>query len=139
MLEVSLDYIMTKEPITVKEDVTVGAVAQILSRHRINGMLVMSKDNPEELKGLFTTTDLLRLIHSAYDQGDQREAELKRMAEIPVGEECSKGAICLQKDLSVDEAVTLMYEKKIHTIPVYEGEKLVGVIGRHDIFNIALA
>ena len=43
--------------------------------------------------------------------------------------------ITVQQDTPLDEVATLMAEQKVHTLPVLDDEKLVGVIGKSDIIR----
>lgn len=136
MLKLNLSDIMCEHPITVKESVSVGEVAHLLFRYRINGILVVEKDDKNKLIGIFTTTDLLRLIDEALAKGIHREEALKNISKKLVGDLASKCIVALQKDTKVSKAVATMHKKNVHTIPVFDKDKLVGVVGRHDILNI---
>ena len=136
MLKLSLSDIMCENPITVKEDMGVGDVTHLLFRYRINGILVVDKDDKGKLIGIFTTTDLLRLIDKALSKGIHREEALKEISKQPVGDFASKCIVSLQKDTKVIKAIATMHKKNVHTIPVFDKDRLVGVVGRHDILNI---
>lgn len=138
MSNIRIEDIMSEHPVKVKEDTSVGNVAHLLLRYRINGVLVVSKASEETLFGIFTTTDLLRLINQAFSQKTLQMEEFKKVSQLPVGKVCSKGVISISKDANVIEALALMLNKNIHTIPVYDKEKLVGIIGKHDLLNIVL-
>lgn len=139
MLNLPVNEIMNDHPIKVSSDVTIRNVAHLLLRYRINGILIVSPDNPEDLKGIFTTTDLLDLIGDVFDKGAQKMQALSAVADRPVGDFMEQEYLSLQKDDNAAKAIVLMHKKKAHTIPVYDGKKLVGVVGRHDIINIAFA
>ena len=136
MLKLSLADIMCEHPVTVKEDVRVGDVAHLLFRYRINGILVVGKANKSKLIGIFTTTDLFRLIDEAFSKGVHRENALKEISKQPIGDLASKCVVSLQKDTKVIKAIAIMHKKNVHTIPVFDKDKLVGVVGRHDILNV---
>ncbi len=138
MLKMSLEDIMCEHPITVKEDVTVGNVTHLLFRYRIHGILVVENDDKHKLIGIFTTTDLLRLIDEALSKGGHREDALKEIAKQSVGDLASKCIVSFQKDTKITKAIAIMHKKNVHTIPVFDNEKLVGVVGSHDILNITL-
>ncbi len=139
MLKIALKDVMCDHPIKVKESVSVGNVAHLLFRYQINGILVVSDKNPNKLIGIFTTTDLLRLMAESISKGIHRIEELQRVSQRPVGELASKKVFSLQQDDKVVKAIAIMHRKNVHTIPVYNGDKLVGVLGRHDVINIALS
>ena len=138
MLEIPLENIMSDHPIKIKENIRLGSVAHLLLRHQISGILVVKKDNEHKLVGVLTTTDLLRLVGGALSQRIQRIKALKKVADLKVGEVATKKVISLHKDDKVMKAIAIMHRKNVHTIPIFDGHKLVGVIGKHDVLNAAL-
>jgi len=139
MLNVRIENIMSEQPIKVKEDVPLGSVAHLLLRYRINGVLVVRNGDDHKLVGIFTTTDLLNLVDKALGKKHQRIAELKKVAQLPVGQVASRNIISLQKSDTVAKAIAVMHKKQVHTIPIFDKDRLIGVIGKHDILNMALA
>lgn len=139
MLNVPLENIMSEHPIRVKEDIRLASVSHLMLRYRINGVLVVRNGDENNLIGVFTTTDLLKLIDKALAKRHQRIAELKKIAMMPVGRVASRSIISLQKTDTVAKAIAVMHKKNVHTIPIYDKDRLVGVIGKHDILNMALA
>lgn len=138
MLEMTIENIMCDHPIKVKDNIRVGSVAHLLLRHQINGILVVEEKDENKLVGILTTTDLLRLINEALGQRRQRIKALKRIANMKVGQVATREIISLSSKDTVMKALAVMHRKNIHTIPIYNKNKLVGVIGKHDILNIAL-
>ena len=61
------------------------------------------------------------------------EKELKKMTGAKVEDIYTEGAITVRPDTPVREIATIMAEKKVYTIPVLDGDKLVGVIGKADV------
>lgn len=137
MFKITLEDIMCDHPIRVKETVSTANVAHLLLRYRINGILVSHKDNNDKLVGLLTTTDLLSIIDKALTSKTKKLDALKNFSDIPVGKVARKKLVTLQKNTSIVKAIAIMHRKKIHTLPVYDGNKLVGVVGRHDLLNAA--
>ncbi|MFA5088284.1 MAG: CBS domain-containing protein, partial [Candidatus Omnitrophota bacterium] len=84
MLKVTLEEIMSDHPVKVKETVSVGNVAHLLLRYRINGIIVVKEDDENCLAGIFTTSDLLRLLDQVIAEGGHRIEELHKVAELPV-------------------------------------------------------
>ena len=138
MHKIALEDIMCEHPIKVKETVSVGKVSHLLLRYRIDGILVVGKNDENKLVGIFTAVDLLRIISDALAKGPHRIDHLKKASRLPVGKVSSKDFIPLKKEAKITKAIALMHKKGIHTIPVYDADKLVGVVGGHDLLNVAL-
>jgi len=139
--------IMTNNVITVTEDMPVKELAKILSKNKISGAPVV--DNEGKLVGVVTESDLIdqtKKVHiptvvSIFDSflflesPERLEKDLKKMAASTVKDISSEEIVNVNKDTRLDELATLMSEKKVHTLPVVEGDKLVGVIGKSDIIR----
>ena len=134
-----LEDIMCEHPIKVTDDIRAGTVAHLLLRYRINGILVVKKEDENQLVGVFTTTDLLRLLERALSSGKQKLKELEKISDLPVGQVATKNVVALSKNTKIVKAVAIMHKKHVHTLPVYDNGKLIGVVGRHDILNAAFA
>lgn len=139
MLNLIVSEFMNDYPIKVKSDVSIRNVAHLLLRYRINGILVVDPEHEDQLSGVFTTSDLLALMGGTLFQGAHKIQELNEIADKPVSDFLSMEFVTLQQDETAAKAMALMHKKNVLTIPIYDGTKLVGVIGRHDLINIAFA
>jgi CBS domain-containing protein len=137
MIKTTVGDIMTEHVVKISDNSLIMHAAHILLRFRINGVLIVSAKNPNEIKGVVTTTDLLKVLDDALHEKDTWEAKLEEISLRLVTTIASHGVVSVRKTDSILVALELMHKKKIHTIPVYEGDKLVGIVGRHDIINIA--
>ena len=57
------------------------------------------------------------------------------MAGNTVQDICSTGLVFVPEETGLDEIATIMAEKKVHTLPVMQDDRLVGVIGKSDIIR----
>jgi len=137
MIKTTVENIMTENVVMINEEATVMEAAHILLRFKINGILVVKKDNKNKIIGVLTTTDLLRLLNKALSSHRHKMQELDKVGKLLVKNVITREVIKVQKDTKLEKVIATMHRKNIHTIPVYDNEKLVGVIGRHDILNIA--
>jgi len=137
MLKVSLEDIMTENVVRLKETATVGQAAHILLRFRINGVIIVSSGNKDKVVGIITTTDLLKLLDAALAKHGHRIDALKEVSNIPVKIVSSSTVKAVQKNTKLEKIIALMHRHNIHTIPVFDKDELVGVVGRHDILNAA--
>ena len=139
MLNVLVGDIMCTTPIKVGENVSVGDVNHLLLRYRINGILVVSDKDKNDLIGIFTTTDSLRLMEEAFSKGKNKMKALKELGNKPVGKYAKKKVIVLHPEMKITKAIAIMHRKNVHTLPVFENDCMVGVIGRHDLMNVGFA
>ncbi|HMK55794.1 MAG TPA: CBS domain-containing protein [Dissulfurispiraceae bacterium] len=139
--------IMTKDVIAVSPSMTVEDLARILVERRISGAPVI--DAAGDLVGIVTENDLIRKnkkfhiptivrLFDAYimlDSKSRVEQEIKDMAAVTIGDIYRKEVVTVSEDAPVDEIATIMSEKSVHLIPVVEGRKIKGIIGKIDIIK----
>jgi predicted transcriptional regulator len=139
--------LMSKKVITVTSETPVRELAAILTENKISGVPVI--DNQSEVIGVVTESDLIdqnKKVHIPtvvaildsfifLESPEKMKNELKKMAGIKVEDILAHEIITVQQDTPLDEIATLMAEKKVHTLPVLDGKKLVGVIGKSDIIR----
>ena len=61
--------------------------------------------------------------------------EIQRMAAITVDQAMTPDPIPVDPEATVEEIASLMVKKNIHTLPVVDKGKLVGVVGKEDILR----
>lgn len=139
--------IMTRDVITVTPHTSARELAALLLDKKISGAPVV--DEAGKVLGVVTESDLIfqnKKVHlptavailDAFfflESPNKMEKELKKMAGTKVGDICSQQLISVSPDTELEELATLMAEKKIHTLPVMDGDELVGVIGKSDIIR----
>ena len=139
--------IMTKDVITVHPQTPVRELATLLLNHKISGMPVV--DEAGKVLGVVTESDLIfqnKKVHlptavailDAFlflERPEKLEQEMKKIAGSMAGDICSAELISVTPETPLDELATLMAEKKMHTLPVLDGGKLAGVIGKSDIIR----
>lgn len=137
MLRTTVENIMTEDVVKISKEATVMDAAHILLRFQINGILVVEKKDSDKVIGILTTTDLLKFLNKALSKHAHKMSELDRIAKLPLKNVVSKNVVKIQKNEKLTKIIAIMHRKNIHTLPVYNGKKLVGVIGKHDILNVA--
>jgi len=139
--------IMTKEVITVQEDMTIEALGRIFIEKRISGAPVL--DNKGKLVGVVTENDLVRknsrlhipTVVRIFDAfvplggNDRVEEEIRRISASKVSEICSRTLVTVAPDATLQDVSSLMFEKGVHLIPVLDAGRIVGIIGKIDIIR----
>ena len=143
--------IMTTDVITVKRDTSLKDLAAILYKNHINGVPVVDDDGL--LLGIICESDLIRkdkklhipTVVAIFDavvyleSPKSIEKEFKRISATTVEDLYSKKTITVDEKAPIDEIATIMTQKKIYTIPVMDGDLLVGVIGKADLLRTIVA
>lgn len=139
MLHVKVGDIMSEHVITIPETATVAQAAHILLRFRINGVLIVSSEDKNRVLGIVSTTHLMKLLDRALSKHGHREAALDKLADMPALDVADKNIVTATRDERVARLIPIMQKNDVFTIPVYEGDILAGVVGGHDIFNVAFS
>ena len=139
--------IMTKEVITVRQDTPIRDLAEILWKNRISGVPVLDEDGT--VVSVVTESDLIdqtkkvhiptmiSLLDSVIflESSKKTEQEIRKMSGNTAGDISSSEFTTVTEETRLDEIATIMSEKNIHTLPVMEDDKLVGIIGKSDIIR----
>jgi CBS domain-containing protein len=123
---------MTKDVITAEEETHLADIAELMIKKRISGLPVLNKEG--EAVGTITANDLF-LVMDMIRSGDIVEGEKFSVSEPTVKFAMSAGSIRISKKTTLEEIITIMKYRNAHTLPVFEGDKMVGVVGRRDIFK----
>ena len=139
--------IMTTEVITVKRNTSLKELAKILYEKHINGVPVV--DDEGSLIGIICESDLIRKDRKLHiptvvtifdavlylENPKKMEKEIQRINATTVEDLYTKEVVTVDEKTPIDEIATLMTHKKIYTIPVMDGDQLVGVIGKADLIR----
>jgi CBS domain-containing protein len=142
--------IMTKDPITFTPEMEVVQAARILVEKRINGAPVV--DRAGRLKGILCQSDLIAaqkkirlpsvftLLDGLIPLGTQSfDRELEKLSAATVSQAMTPDPVTVTAETTLEEIATLMVERKYHTVPVVEGNRLVGVVGKEDVLRTLLS
>ncbi len=139
--------IMTTDVITVKKDTNLKDLARLLYRNHINGVPVVDDDGL--LIGIICESDLIRkdkklhipTVVAIFDwvlyleSPKKIEKEIQRINATTVEDLYIKEVVTVDEKTPVDEIATIMEEKKVYTIPVMDGDRLVGIVGQADLIR----
>ncbi len=137
--------IMTKEVITVSPETLVSELAKTLEGKNIGGVPVVDKDG--RLVGIVTQSDLVERVqelelgpvinildfHLYFDLPSHMFKKVQKMLGVTVADVMTPEPVTVAPDTAVPQIAALMEKRKVHTIPVTDGGKLVGIIGKMDL------
>jgi len=142
--------IMSKEVKTVSPETEITQAAKLLLSERINGVPVVNKTG--ELVGILCQSDLIAQqksipIPSLFTLLDgyipltllkRLDKEVKKIAATKVDNAMTPDPITVNSDTDIETVASLMVEKNYHTLPVIDGGKLVGIVGKEDVLRTLL-
>jgi CBS domain-containing protein len=143
--------IMTKELITVSPQTEIAIAAKILLERRINGLPVI--DDSGKLVGILCQSDLVAQqksipIPSVYTLLESYipltslkriDKEVKKIAALKVEQAMTPKPVTVGPETDIEDVARLMVDRKYHTLPVMEGDKIVGIVGKEDVLKTLLA
>jgi CBS domain-containing protein len=139
--------IMTKDVVTVTPDTEITQAAKLLLENHFNGLPVV--DDRGKLIGIICQDDLIvqqkRLpLPSLFTFFDglipltsyrSLEKEVEKIVATTVSQAMTVDPITIDPDASLEDIATLMVSNNIHTLPVLDSGRLVGIIGKEDVLR----
>ena len=122
-LETSLRTLLDSKPgviHSVTPDMTVGAAVEILNANNVGAVLVMKGGR---LVGVFTERDVLRRV-----VGEHRDPNETRVDEVMTRE-----LVVMRPSATVQDAMTVVAERRCRHLPIVEDGKVLGVVSAGDL------
>ena len=116
--------IMTENIISVREDTPIYEAVEVIVKHGISGMPVVTDDMA--LVGIVSEKDLIRLFYG-------KEGENKT-----VGDFMTQPAVHFDEDESLLDICDFLMKNIFRRVPITSKEKLVGIISIKDILEYIL-
>ena len=143
--------IMTTEIISVAPETEIANAAKILLEKRINGLPVV--DSSGRLVGVLCQSDLVAQqksipIPSVFTLMEsfipltsikRIDKEVEKIAALTVEQAMTPDPVTVGLETDIAEVAKLMVDEKYHTLPVMEGDKVVGIVGKEDVLKILLS
>ncbi len=140
--EALVSQVMTRNVIYLKPDTTIGEAARIMTSRNVHGCPVV--DNQMHVIGIVTESNIAFLAGGTKSPrlrdwfnvifGHQKPAEVNWDEKI--SRIMSHPVTTVNPETPVKEALALMQDKRIKTVPVVDrNNKLVGILSLHDILH----
>ena len=143
--------IMTKEVATVSPETEISTAAKLLLEKRVNGLPVV--DAFGRLVGILCQSDLVAqqksipipsvftLLESFIPISSIKriDKEVEKIAALTVKQAMTPNPVTVSPETDIEDVAKLMVDQKYHTLPVMEGDKVVGIIGKEDVLKTLLS
>jgi CBS domain-containing protein len=126
--------VMSSPVVCVPPEMPLKEVADLLVREQISAVPVVERG---ELVGIISEADLVPL-----ELAPDPRAHLIPPAELPghlpkvAGEAMTREVVALPEDADLAEAGRLLLERRIRSIPVVQGRRVVGIVARRDLLAV---
>jgi CBS-domain-containing membrane protein len=139
--------IMTEDVIKVFPETEITQAAKIMLELHFNGLPVIDQD--ERLVGIICQEDLVvqqtklplpslftffdsLIALSSYKKMDK---EVEKMTAMTVAQAMTPDPMTVEPETELEEIATMMVNHNVHTLPVLDRGKLVGIIGKEDVLR----
>lgn len=144
-INITAKDIMTSDPVWVSPETGVTEAARLMSENNVGALPVLDGD---KLVGIVTEGDLImqdvKVEYPTYLQlldgfimyppaFAKFETELKKAVAATVSDVMTSEPVKISADASIEDVATLLTEEDVSRLLVMDGDKLVGVVSKHDI------
>jgi CBS domain-containing protein len=119
-MSLKIGEIMIKDVVTIDGNVTVEEVATVMEEHQIGCVIVVQDENPI---GIITERDMLKRVL----------LELRDLKTTKAFQIMSAPLLFGNPQMSVQDAVKLMTERRIKKLPIIDEGRLVGMLTLTDL------
>ena len=124
---------MKIDPITITPKATYAQAFRLLSEKKLHALPVVDKKG--QLVGILTEKDLLDIspvaVLAVHTTGDIFSA-------VRVEEAMTRRVFTVQQDCALEEAVRILVDNKISSLPVMHGDQLVGLVTEREILRMMM-
>jgi CBS domain-containing protein len=137
--------IMTTEVLTVSPETSIADLSKTLENRQFGGVPVVAQDG--RLVGVITQSDLLERardlemppavnildFHFYLQIPSHLLRKIEKMLGTSVSDCMTPDPVTVAPDTPVSQIAGLMAKQQVHTIPVVQAGKIVGIIGKMDL------
>lgn len=128
-------HIMSRHLVTVHHGEPVSKVRQLVREHGVHHIPVVSGD---ELVGIITWTDILRVSFGETFQTDERAVDATLDHTFSIEQLMHKDPVSLQDTATIKDAAEILARGDFHSVPVVHGRKLCGIVTSTDLIKYLL-
>ena len=151
VLEKTVRDIMETDVVTVRPDLPVKSLMEVLEENRITGAPVV--DDEENVVGVVSATDVVRLAAEEEEEGDARTGADEeesgyfyaggrggflpalpsglpktRLGTRPVRDVMTRATFSVRPEATLPEAARFLHQARIHRALVFDGSRLLGLV-----------
>ncbi|MBZ4673492.1 MAG: domain containing rane protein [Spirochaeta sp.] len=126
---------MTRNPVTATPDMSIAEASTLMKQEKVHRLPVLDKE--KRLVGIITEKDILYATPSPATSLSIHEMAYL-LSKLTVKKLMSKNVVSITKDTTVEEAARMRVDQDLSSLPVLEGQQLIGIVTKSDMFKILL-
>lgn len=127
----TVDGIMSRDVVTVSPDAALMDIRKRLQEGGFHHILVIEDD---QLVGVISDRDVLRALSPFLDTYTEEHRDVQTLA-LPAHEVMRNNPITGAPDTEIEEASRLLLDNDISSLPILDGNELVGIVTTKDLLN----
>lgn len=128
-----VSHIMTKEVKTVHEKQNLAEVQQMMDEFNIRHIPVVKGDS---VVGILSLTDVMRARYGEVKGGEAMQMNL--LEQVSVASAMTADPQTVSAGMTIREVGGIFHENNFSSLPVLEGDKLVGIVTTKDVIAYLL-
>lgn len=126
--------IMTKNVISIRDDLSIKDAVIILRKNKISGVPVL--DRSGDVVGVFSESNILDKLPDILEEADKIPmVDVQELTSPSVSTVMGKPPIFVSSDEDIKNVAKIFLEKYIHRVPVVDNGRLVGIVSLGDILK----
>jgi len=127
--------IMTPNPISINRNGRPSEVRTILEEQSIHHLPVTDGNR---LVGIISASDLLRVSFGEFGEHDSRGLDAMLDHTYTVAELMNSDPVTISSNNSIREAAQILVSGRFHSLPVIDGNELIGIVTSSDLIRYLL-
>ena len=128
----SVTSIMTSNPVCVEQHESVSAARHLINEKAVHHLPVLQGDR---LVGMLTSNDLLRVSFGEFGNQDGRSLDAILDHTYDLSDLMIPNPVTIDSSSTVREAAKVLAVSEFHSLPVVDGDQLVGIVTSSDLIS----
>ena len=126
---IGISKIVNKDVKVIDQEQNIFDTSKVMIDNNVGSVVIIGNNDSKNPVGIITERDIVRIV-STFSLSD---------LQVPIRKLMSYPLITLSQNVSVLDAMKLMYERQIRRVIVLEGNTLIGIVTEHDIFKLLMS
>lgn len=128
----TVESIMSRDVVTVTPDTALMEIRRLLHEEGFHHLVVTESDN--RLCGVISDRDMLQALSPFLDTYSEEHRDVKTLSR-PASDIMRADPITIAPDTPIEEAAERLLEDQISSLPVVDGDMLVGIVTTKDLLE----